>query len=172
MPEATTITDPDEALAVLTEKTKDVRFAMMTTISPTGEAHTRPMATHVAEPDGTLWFFTYADSQKAHDVEGNPHVALGYADPGKNLWVSVSGTAELVRDVDKRRELWSAPLKAFFPDGPDDPDVALLRVTPAKGEVWDGPSSAVGQAIAFARTLASGAKTPPGDDIKLEFPAR
>ncbi|SDQ15367.1 pyridoxamine 5'-phosphate oxidase family protein [Quadrisphaera sp. DSM 44207] len=172
MPEASTVDDPSESVGLLTEKTKDVRFAMMTTIGADGEPHCRPMATTDVGPDGVLWFFTSTDSQKARDVAANPNVGLGYADPGDNLWVSVTGTAELVRDRAKVQELWSAPLKAFFPDGPEDPEVALLRVTPTKGEVWDGPSSAVGRAVAFARTLASGAQTPPGDDVKLEFPGR
>jgi general stress protein 26 len=171
MPEVTTVSDPSDALEALKDKTKNVRFAMLTTIGQGGETHIRPMATHEVGADGVLWFFTYADSQKALDVTANPHVGLGYADPAKNLWVSVSGTAELVRDQALVGELWSAPLKAFFPDGPDDPRIALLRVVPVKGEFWDGPSTVAGRAVAFARTLASDAKTPPGDDVKLEFPA-
>lgn len=172
MPEATTIHDAATAISALKDNVNDVQFTMLTTRGPGGELHTRPMATHDMDPDGTLWFFTYADSQKALDITGDPHVGLGYAEPKDNLWVSVSGTAEVVRDPAKIHQLWKAPLKVFFPDGPEDPNVALLRVTPIKGEIWDGPSTAVGRAVAFARTYASDATTPPGDDVKLEFPGR
>lgn len=170
MPEASTISQPDDAISALKDKTSEVQFAMLTTTGADGELHTRPMGTQEMDPDGTLWFFSYADSQKVRDIAGNPQVSLGYADPGKNLWVSVTGTAELVRESAKVHELWQAPLKVFFPDGPDDPNITLLRVTPHKGEIWDGPSSAIGRAVAFARTYASGAQTPPGDDIKLDLP--
>ena len=172
MPDTGTITDPQEARSTLAEKTEDVRFAMFSTVGARGELHSRPMATHEADEDGTLWFFTYADSQKVRDITANPQVGLGYADPGKNLWVSVSGSAELVRDQAKVEQLWSAPLKVFFPDGPQTPGIVLLRVTPADAEIWDGPSSVAGRAVAFARTLASNSSTPPGDDVTLDLSGR
>ena len=169
MPEQTRISDPAEARRALAEKTKDVGFAMLTTIGPNGEPHTRPMSTHEVDDDGSLWFFTYADSTKVGDIAANPRVAVGYADPGKNLWVSVTGDAAVVRDEGQVHERWSAPLKVFCPDGPDDTRIALVKVTPLAGEIWDGPSTMVGQAIAFARTFASGAETPPGDNVKLDL---
>ena len=88
------------------------------------------------------------------------------------MWVSVGGTAKVLSDHAKVKDLWSAVLRAFFPDGPDDPEIVLLRVTPEEGEIWDGPSSAIGLAVAFAKTYATGAKEPPGDDTKLDLGSR
>lgn len=169
MGEAETITDRDEAIRALADKTSDVRFAMLTSIGADGVPRSRPMATHEVGSDGLLWFFTYEDSQKVRDVQVNPRVSLGYADPDKNLWVSVTGTAALVRDRDKLQELWSPALRVFFPDGPDGGDVALLRVTPEEGEIWDGPSSTVGRAVQFAKTYATDAQEPPGADVELRM---
>jgi general stress protein 26 len=44
---------------------------------------------------------------------------------------------------------------AWFPAGPDDPDAALLALTPVSAEVWEGPSSSVVVAfkLATARIL-------------------
>ncbi|MEF2279883.1 pyridoxamine 5'-phosphate oxidase family protein [Deinococcus sp. YIM 134068] len=169
MTEPQHIDDPKEAARILAEKIEGVRFATFTTISQGGTLHGRPMATQEAEFDGDLWFFTYADSHKVADVEANPQVNLGYNNPDKNLWVNVTGTAERVDDRAKMQELWKPPLKAFFPDGVDDPNLTLLKVTPHQAEYWDGPASGIGKVVAFARTLASGGKTPPGKDVKLDL---
>ncbi|MBB5233288.1 pyridoxamine 5'-phosphate oxidase family protein [Deinococcus budaensis] len=169
MTEAQHVDDPQEAARLLAEKIKGVRFATFTTVAEDGSLHGRPMATQQADFDGDLWFFSYADSHKVEDVRRNPQVNLGYNEPQKNLWVNVTGTAEVVDDRAKMQELWEAPLKAFFPDGVDDPNLTLLKVTPARAEYWDGPSSSIGRIVAFARTLASGGKTPPGKDVKLDL---
>lgn len=163
------ITDRSEGIRVLNEKIKDVRFAMLTTITPEGEPYSRPMATQEAEFDGELWFFTEGTSAKARHIQTNPQVNLGYADPDKNTWISVTGPADIVRDRAKIDELWNPVLKTFFPDGKDDPNLVLLRVQPEHAEIWDGPSSAIGQAVQFAKSFVTGGKEPPGDDVKVDL---
>lgn len=169
MTEAQHVDDPQEAARLLAEKIRGVRFATFTTVSADGSLHGRPMATQQADFDGDLWFFSYRDSHKIEDIRANPQVNLGYNEPQKNLWVNVTGTAEVVDDRAKMQELWEAPLKAFFPGGVDDPNLTLLKVTPVRAEYWDGPSSGIGKIVAFARTLASGGKKPPGKDVKLDL---
>ncbi len=74
-----------------------------------------------------------------------------------------------MRDQAKIQELWR-PAQGLRPGRSEDPNIALLRVTPVKGEIRDGPLTAVGRGVALARTYASDAETPPRDDVKLEFP--
>ena len=73
-------------------------------------------------------------SPKVSEISKDGQVNLGYPDPSKNDYVSVSGRAEIVRDKATIAEKWSEPLKAWFPDGKDDPQIALIRVHPDKGE--------------------------------------
>ena len=40
-------------------------------------------------------------------------------------------------DPAKARELWSPFLKAWFPQGLDDPDLVLIRVEVESAEFWD-----------------------------------
>ncbi len=65
------------------------------------------------------------------------------ASPTGGTWPVRFGTAELVRDLDKARELWNPDLETWFPRGLDDPDLALLRVTVTRAECWDSPDGAV-----------------------------
>jgi general stress protein 26 len=135
---------------------KDVKVAMMTTAEPDGALHSRPMATQEREFDGDLWFFTSINSAKVNEVRQNQHVNLSYADPDDNQYVSVSGTAQIVRDRQKTEELWSPIHRAWFPKGIDDPELALIRVAVDKAEYWDSPSSTMVQLIGFVKAMASG----------------
>ena len=153
----------------LVEKIKDVRIAMMTTVGEGGALESRPMATQETGKDGILWFFTYADTPKVEEVEQDKQVNLSYAKPDANLFVSVSGTAQLVRDQKKVKELWKPILKAWFPNGEDDPRLALLKVEVDHAEYWDAPSGKMGGLFAALKGLSSKGEDFGGTDVKLNM---
>jgi general stress protein 26 len=148
---------------------KGIRFAMLTTIDEDGSLRSRPMATQEAEFDGDLWFFTAAGSPKVDEVERDERVNVSYAAPDDNRYVSLSGTARLVRDGTKAKELWTPALKAWFPEGLDDPDLALLRVRVEKAEYWDSPSSKMVQLAGFVKAIATGQRADLGENEKLDL---
>lgn len=143
-------------IAKLAGLIKDVRIAMLTTVDDEGRLRSRPMATQQAPFDGTLWFFTEKATPKVDEVRQEANVNVVYAAPDDNRYVSVSGRARLVTDRQKIDELWHPVLKAWFPEGKDDPNLALLRVEVEKAEYWDSPSSKVVQLFGFAKALATG----------------
>lgn len=157
----------EESLKKLAELIKGIRVAMLTTFDDQGHLHSRPMATQEAEFDGTLWFFTRADSPKVGEIDREHRVNVAYADSHKQHYVSVSGTARLVRDPAKNKELWSPLLKAWFPDGLDDPALALLRVDVERAEYWDSPSSTVVKVVGLVKALATGTPYEPGEHEKV-----
>jgi general stress protein 26 len=147
---------------------KGIQVAMMTTQDDDGTFRSRPMQTQNTQFDGTLWFFTQASSHKVDEIDHHGHqVNLSYAEPSDNRYVSVSGTATLVRDRAKIDELWSPALKAWFPKGKDDPEVALLRVDVSKAEYWDQPSSTLVKLVGFTKALLTGQEYHPGENEKL-----
>src|SRR5947209_4501709 len=162
-----TATDSD--VAKLGKLIKGIKVAMLTTACPDGTLRSRPMVTQEAECDGTLWFFTRADMPKADEVQRNEQVNVSYASPDDQRYVSVSGTAQVVRDPGKIKELWHPLLKAWFPEGPDDPQLALLRVDVEKAEYWDAPSSTWVHLVGFAKALATGQPYSPGENKKLDL---
>ena len=127
------------------------------------------METQKTAFDGTLWFFTKEHSGKVDEVQRDRHVNLSYADPGKQHYVSVSGRASVVTDREKAKELWNPVLKAWFPKGLDDPELALLKVTVEKAEYWDSPSSAVVHRVGLAKALVTGKEYRPGENEKIEL---
>lgn len=162
-------TSREEAIQKLGDLIKDIRIAMLTTATPEGALHGRPMATQEAPFDGDLWFFTNASSPKVGEIEEDQHVQLSYAAPDKNTYVSVSGRASLSRDKAKIEELWTPAMKTWFPDGLDDPDLALLKVRVESAEYWDTHSSAVVHVFGFIKAVTTGKRPDPGDHEKIEF---
>ncbi|MBL6749220.1 MAG: pyridoxamine 5'-phosphate oxidase family protein, partial [Nevskia sp.] len=65
------------------------------------------------------------------------------------------------------RKLWKPHQRAFFPLGPDDPSLVLLRVKPERAEYWERSSGAVVNAIGMVRALLTDAPYRPGENEKL-----
>ena len=159
--------DDTDDVKKLAKLIKGIKVAMMTTRDDDGTLRARPMQTQNEEFDGTLWFFTQASSHKVVEVDHEHQVNVTYAEPSENRYVSVSGTATLVRDKAKIDQLWTPVLKAWFPDGKEDPDVALLRVDVSKAEYWDQPSSAIVKLAGFTKAVLTGQQYHPGENEKL-----
>src|SRR6185295_17487875 len=100
--------DGDDARQELWSRLEQVRPTMMTTLDLDGTTlRSRPMWTQGDGFDGSLWFFAGDDSALADELAQSPQVGLSYAAPDKDLYVSVSGRAELVHDRAKAEELWN-----------------------------------------------------------------
>ena len=149
---------------------KAIDFCMLTTVDEAGKLHSRPMSVngHV-ESNGDLWFFTSDKSHKVDEVAARPEVNVAFADPGHQNYVSMAGRAEVVKDRSKIKELWQPHLRAWFPDGPDQPDVALLKVHVDHAEYWDSPSSTVAHVVGLAKSLLTGAPKDVGENKKVNL---
>lgn len=130
----------DQAVRKLAELIGQIRIAMLTTLTEDGEFRSRPITTHGARFDGDLWFLTRADSSKLEEVRQHRRVGLTYAKPEDNRYLSLSGTAQVLFDQGKAEELWDPSYQAWFPGGPRDPNLALIRVKVERAEYWAAPA--------------------------------
>ncbi len=160
-------TSDREHIAKLNDLIKDIEFAMMTTVEPDSDLRSRPMATQRAEFDGTVWFFTRASDPKVSEIRKDQRVNLSYASKDDNAWVSMSGTAELVRDETRMKDLWQKPLEAYFPDGLEDPDLSLLKVSVNQAEYWDATSNKIAYVAGMIKAIASNESYQPGENEKI-----
>ena len=160
----------EDNLQKLREMVKEIDFCMLTTVDENGDLHSRPMSVNGdIDRDGDLWFFTNVSSHKVSEISRSPKVNVSFADPDNQHYVSISGKAELVRDRNKIEELWKPEFKMWFPEGKDDPQIALLRVNLEKAEYWDSPSSTIGYVLSFVSSLVTGREADYGENKKLEF---
>jgi general stress protein 26 len=123
-----------------------------------GNDHTRPMATVDVEANGTLWFFTDVRSIKVEEINKDKTVHLVYAHPGKESYMDVWGNASVVTDLPTKKDKWSPIVKAWFPKGVDDPNLALLKVTPQDVYYWDAEA---GKMVSFLKIIAGAVTGKP-----------
>ena len=116
----------------------DIRVAMLT-IANGSALESRPMSAYVDREARLVWFITRTDTEKAHEIASGSEVNLGFADKSGNRFVSVSGTAEVVCDPAKQKELWNAFAEAWLPEGPGAPTTGLIKMTPVHATLWDSP---------------------------------
>jgi general stress protein 26 len=126
-------------LAKVNQLIQDIRIALLTTFDHEGNFHTRPVQTLQVEPEGWLWFFTDWNSPKVDELEHDVRVSLGYANPSNNTYVAISGKGKLLRDRRKAQQLWTIEQRAYYPEGPEDPRLALLQVQIERAEYWIAP---------------------------------
>lgn len=158
-----------DGIKKIAELIKDIRIAMMTTGAPDGSFDSRPMATQKTEFDGSVFFLTRQESGKVHELADDSHVSLLYADPGDAKYVSVKGRASVYRDYAKIHDLWNPMYKAWFPEGEEDPSIAVLRVDVTEAQFWEASSSRLVRGIKYVAAAATGGKVELGKTGKVNL---
>jgi general stress protein 26 len=141
---------------------------MLTTLSE-GTMRSRPMHAMADRENNCLWFITDQRGAKDEEIKDAPNVCLAFSDTSQNAYLSISGRAEMMRDPVKARELWSTEAQAWWPKGPTDPDVRVLRVFPDHAEYWDTRGNSIAVALKLVAARLSG--TPPslGENEKVQL---
>jgi general stress protein 26 len=151
------------------EMIKDIKMAMLVTQDTEGNLFARPMVAQERDENDQLWFFTAADSPKVQEIKVNSKVLLSYAESDGSCFVSLSGEAGIVKDRAKIRELWEESLKAWFPEGVDDPNLCLIEVNPLSAEYWDQPSSKFVQAFGYLKARITGNPEEMGENRTIRL---
>lgn len=142
--------------------------AMLCTF-PEGRMKSRPMGTPGIDADGGIWLMTRFDTAKIVEIEAHPGVQLIYALPSRSEYMEVEGIATISRDQSKIDELWSPLMKAWFPDGKDDPAIRLIHIVPAGGHYWDTKHNRMIQLAAIAIGAITGRPLDDGVEGDLNI---
>jgi general stress protein 26 len=157
-----------EGIKKISELIKDVRICMMTTAAADGSFDARPMATQKTEFDGTVWFLTRHESGKVSEIESDSHVSLMYASPSDSTYVTAKGKATISRDKARIHELWNPMYKAWFPEGEDDPQIAVVKVDVTEAQYWEASSSKLVVGIKYLAAAVTGGKVDVGGTGKVK----
>lgn len=134
-----------------------------------GGLRARPLEARPDRDAGIIWFVTDLRSGKEHEIEAEHEVGLVFIDPKERAYLSLTARAEVERDHAKAAEIWKSTDNVWW-NGPDDPNVCVLRVRPITAELWDGPASTAIAVLEFAKARVTGERPDLGENRKVTVP--
>ena len=161
------MTDTQPDVTRVAELAKDIRIGMLTTIDEDGHFVSRPMAQQEVEFDGNLWFFSNRKARKVAHLSANPSASVTLS--SNDTWISLNGTAEVVEDDLKADQLWNPFVEAWFPQGPHDESVVLVKFTSDTAEYWDTPGGRVASVISFVKAKVTGERYDGGENETVQL---
>ena len=132
-----------------------------------GGLRARPLEPRPDREEGVICFVVDVRGAKDDEIERAPEVCLVLIDHKDKAYLSVSGRAAVTRDEAKAKAIWKKTDNVWWPDGPDDPNVRVLRLIPERAELWDGPSNSAVAAFEFAKARVTGEKPNLGENRKV-----
>lgn len=145
-----------EAVKKLQDLVSDMRTCMMITSGKTGARASRPMAAVDTDHMGNIWFFTNLQSNKIKDIEIDHFTQLVFAHPGKDTYLDVRGRANVITDKESIKSKWTPLVKAWFPDGVDDPNLCLVQIKTDEVHYWDTENTKMVRVLQLAMSVVAG----------------
>jgi len=156
-----------ESISKVTDIINDSHIGMFTTINEAGALVSRPLAVQEVKDDGDMWFFTSSTTSQVAHIRANPAVNVSF---GKRTeWVSVAGTAEVVTDRQLIHDMWNQVVEAWFPDGPDTPEVVLLHVDSDSAEYWTSPGGTAATVLQWVKSKVTNSRMSVGESGTVEL---
>ena len=159
------------SLDELKELLAEFQTAMLTTVTAEGLLRARPMAVQERHDElpCDLWFVTHIDTPKVEEIEHEHQVGVSCLRPKDGAYLSVSGLARLRLDAELVRRLWKPDWKIWFPEGQEDPKIAILMMTVERAEYWEPKGGRLRVVYEIAKSLVkgepAGANLPPRKKI-------
>jgi general stress protein 26 len=139
----------------------------MLTTQFAGGLRARPLEARADRDADLIFFVTDVHSAKQDEIAAAPDVGLIFVDPKDKAYLSITGRACVMRDAAKTKVVWRNSDEVWWPGGPTDPHVCLMRIEPLTAELWDGPASAAVAAFEFAKARLTGEKPNLGENRKV-----
>lgn len=126
-----------QAIDKLKELAKAADVCLFTTALTKLPLMSRPMSVSEVDDSGNLWFMSRKGSDKNEDIAVDDRVQLFFSNKSSYEFLSIYGRAVIVQDVEKAKQLWTPIAKTWFNEGPEDPELTLIRVHPEDAYYWD-----------------------------------
>jgi general stress protein 26 len=126
-----------EAIPQIASLINQIDICLFATRGDDGQLHSRPMSNNgQVEWDGQSWFFAPTDGRLVTELRTDPAAVAAYRAEEGFAFVSVSGRATIETDPELKKRYWLDDLERWFPNGPADPNVALIRLDAEEAQWW------------------------------------
>lgn len=134
-----TETSGREAISQIAALVSKIDICLFSTRGEDGQLHARPMSNNgQVEWEGRSWFFAPSDGRLVAELEADPEVVAAYRADESYDFVSISGRATLETDPELKKQYWLPELERWFPNGPEDGNVTLIRLDAEHADWWTG----------------------------------
>jgi general stress protein 26 len=117
-----------------------------------------PMSTQSVDDAGNVWFFSSKDSGRNENLKKDPRSQLIYSNPSDMDFMSIHGKSEVMIDTKKAEEMWSKHVEVWFPEGPGDSNLTIIKFIPLEGYYWDTKHGKMISMAKWAAAMLTGSK--------------
>ena len=149
------------------ELINEIKTCILITKTDAGKLKGRPMETAHIDEDGSIWFFTNEYSGKVEEISHQHEILLSYSSPSKNSYVVLSAKATLSDDKEKMKQIWNPLMKAWFPEGLNDPKILLVKADPEEAEYWDSSANKIVVLFNMLKAVLTGKVYNEGEHEKI-----
>ncbi|MBE7367008.1 pyridoxamine 5'-phosphate oxidase family protein [Ramlibacter pallidus] len=155
---------------VLWDLIKDTRFCMLSHRHADGSLHSHPltMQNKALDEGDMVWFFVSRTTEVGQRLRQDGNVNLSFANVKDDTWVSITGTASVIEDLQKKKDLFNPIAKAWF-DGPEDPNLELVGVRIEEAEFWNVKENKLLQLLKMGTAAVTGNRPKMGEHKEIHF---
>jgi general stress protein 26 len=133
-----------------------------------GGMRARPLDARPDSEASAIFFIIDVRGLKDDEIVDCADVCFTLTNAVEKAYVSITGRAQVLDDHALAAKFWKKADDIWWPDGPNERNVRVLRLDPHIGEMWDGPASAVVVRHEFAKARATGEKPDLGEKRKVK----
>lgn len=159
---------PNEAEDKLWKAIEDRRFGMLSLDQP-GE-HAQPMTAFCERDTGSLWFFTYRDSDLAREAgEGGMAAMFSFISKDQKVFACMAGRLHIHEDEARKARFWNPVVAAWYPEGRDDPRVCLMHMKLEDARVWISEAGPIRFSYEIAKANLTDSRPDVGAQADIRF---
>lgn len=133
--------------------------------------HMQPMTAQGERETGTIWFYTYKDTDLAKKIAAAGDAAKGMfcINDGRELFACLAGQMSLERDATRIEKFWNPMVAAWYPEGKNDLRLTLIRFDLEDAQVWLTEKGLIGTAAEVVRANVAHQTPDLGARVSLRF---
>src|SRR5581483_4963416 len=128
----------------------------MLTTRFSGGMRARPLQPRPDYAAGIIYFITDVRGLKDDEIAAHPDVCLVVINLRETAYLSIGGRAEVIDDHALAARFWKKTDDVWWPGGPADEHVRVLKLEPHLAELWDGPPSSLVPAYEMTKARVTG----------------
>jgi general stress protein 26 len=113
-------------------------ICMLGTNSSTGFPNIKALMNLKHEGLKKFWFSTNTSSNRVQQLQKDNRACIYYVNEKQFKGLMLTGTVDVLHDIDSKKLLWSEGAEVYYPQGIEDPDYSVLYFTARSGNYYSG----------------------------------